>query len=133
VFVHEQSLVCKLLQTIFWFITRVTLSDVIGISVQLNTKIWRLWLCHGSCILIYDLFTSHQVTENTIVLKLITLNSAFEVDSSLYKPQKNCTITVVRTAILFDSKDFVKSFLSVMSLSVHICIIFLTTTLKRHF
>lgn len=89
VFVHEQSVVCKFLQTIFWFITRVTLYVVISISMQLNVKIWGLWLCQASCILIYDLFTTHWMTENTIVLKLITSDSTFEVTNSLYKPQKN--------------------------------------------
>lgn len=52
----------------------------------LNVKIWRPWLCQTRCILIYDLFITHQMTENTIVLKLITSNSAFEVTNSLYKP-----------------------------------------------
>lgn len=78
----------QVLQTTFWFITRVTLYDVIGIFMQLNIEIWRLWLCQASCILICDLFPVHQVTENTIVLKLITSNSDSEVTNSLYKPQK---------------------------------------------
>lgn len=39
VFVHEQSVLCKFLQTIFRFIARVTLYDVIDISRQLNMKI----------------------------------------------------------------------------------------------
>lgn len=57
----------QVLQTTSCFITRVTLYDVIGIFMQLNIEIWRLWLCQASCILICDLFPVHQVTENTIV------------------------------------------------------------------
>lgn len=114
----------QVLQTTFWFITRVTLYDVIGIFMQFNIEIWRLWLCQASCILICDLFPVHQVTENTIVLKLITSNSDYEVTNSLYKPQKKkiCTLTLVRVAILLDSKEFLNNFLSVMSVSVHMCL-----------
>lgn len=36
VFVHEQSVACKFLRTIFLFIARVTLYDVIDVSRQLN-------------------------------------------------------------------------------------------------
>lgn len=88
VFVHEPVYSLQVLQTVLQFITRVTLYDGVGSGVQLNVKLWTLWLCWASWILICGLFSTHQITENTVVLKLIASKKTFEVTNSFYKPQK---------------------------------------------
>lgn len=104
VFVHEPVYSLQVLQTVLQFITRVTLYDGVGSGVQLNVKLWTLWLCWASWFLICGLFSTHQITENTIVLKLIaSKKKLLKLPIPFISLKKLCTVTEVRMAILFDS------------------------------